>query len=61
MNDNARRRIIGALHEQVPERVVEFADLGAMADDIIASLTSDGDITIFNVEKWRQQLATNRS
>lgn len=46
VNENAKQRIIGALHEEYPHRVVEFADLGAMADNIIAALTSDGSITI---------------
>ena len=45
-NDRARSRIICALHEECPGRIVEAADLGEMADAIIASLTADGHITI---------------
>lgn len=55
MNDNARWRIIGALHEEFPDRVVEGSDLAAMADNIIAALTSDGDITVWCDHKWSRQ------
>lgn len=45
-NDRVRSRIIAALHEHCPESIVEYTDLTPIADSVIASLTSDGSITI---------------